>query len=154
MQLCFSKETATYNLSQARIFLSDIEVVLGQLSITNWGETVFNYLPNLMYIGGFEGNSSLTFRSALFISDNNASNIPNSDVSLRQMHFPRLVEVPAGNATFINSPDLCYVGNLEFYFRSSNQTLIYRDPIKPYNECGMYAHMWHCCNLLYIYINT
>ena len=90
MQLCFSEETATYNLSQARMFLSDIEVILGQLSITNWGETVFDYLPNLMYIGGFEANSSLTFRSALFISDNNPSNIPTSDVAKPKANtFPK-----------------------------------------------------------------
>ena len=133
------------------MFLSDIEVVLGQLSIANWGETIFDYLPNLMYIGEFEADSPLTFRNALFISDNNASNIPTSDVSLRQIHFPRLVEVPAGNATFINSPDLCYVGNLEFYFRSSNQKLIYRDQIKPYNECGMYVHVCHFFNSINIY---
>ena len=128
------------------MFLSDIEVILGQLAILNWGETVFDYLPNLMYIGGFEGNSSLTFRSALFIADNNPTSIPTSNVSLRQIHFPRLVEVPVGNITLINNPDLCYIGNLEFYFKSSNQTVIYTDPFdpsaipqKPYDECGMYA---------------
>ena len=128
------------------MFLSDIEVVLGQLAITNWGETAFDYLPNLMYIGGFEGNSSLSFSSALFIVDNNPTNIPSSDVSLRQIHFPRLVEVPVGNVTLNNNPDLCYIGNLEFYFKSSNQTVIYTDPFdssaipqKSYNECGMYA---------------
>ena len=143
-QLCFRDENAAYNLSQARMFLSDIEVVLGQLAIINWGETVFDYLPNLMYIGGFEGNSSLSFSNALFIIDNNATNIPSSDVTLRQIHFPRLVEVPVGNVTLLNNPDLCYIGNLEFYFKSSNQTVIYdvqpsAIPRKPYDECGMYA---------------
>ena len=128
------------------MFLSDIEVVLGQLSITNWGETVFDYLPNLMYVGGFEGNSSLTFQNALYIVDNNPTSIPSSDVSLRQIHFPRLVEVPVGNVTLNNNPDLCYIGNLEFYLKSSNQTVVYTDPFisssipqKPYNECGMYS---------------
>ena len=131
------------------MFLSDIEVVLGQLAITNWGETIFDYLPNLMYIGGFEGNSSLSFSNALFIVDNNANNIPSSDVTLRQIHFPRLVEVPVGNVTLNDNPDLCYIGNLEFYLTSSNQTVIYTDPIdssaipqKSYNECGMYAYLF------------
>ena len=146
-QLCFRDDNAPYNLSQARMFLSDIEVVLGQLAIINWGEAVFDYIPNLMYIGGFEGNSSLTFSDALFIVDNNATNIPSSDVTLRQIHFPRLVEVPVGNVTLNNNPDLCYIGNLEFYLKSSNQIVVYDDPVqpsaiprKPYDECGMYAH--------------
>ena len=128
------------------MFLSDIEVVLGQLSITNWGEPVFDYLPNLMYIGGFAENSSLgTFRSALFITDNNPAS-STSDVSLTQIHFPRLVQVPVGNVILFNNPDLCYIGRMEFYLNSSNQTVIYTDPFvpssvpqKPYNECGMYA---------------
>ena len=129
------------------MFLSDIEVVLGQLAITNWGETIFDYLPNLMYIGGFEGNTSLgTFRNALLIADNNPGAIPVSDVSLRQIHFPRLVEVPERNVTLINNPELCYVGSFEFYLKSMDQTVIYTDPLdplaipqKPYNECGTYA---------------
>ena len=139
------------------MFLSDIEVVLGQLSITNWGETVFDYLPNLMYVGGFEGNSSLTFDSALFITNNNPTSISSSDVSLRQIHFPRLVEVPVGNVTLYNNPDLCYIGNLEFYFVSSNQTVMYTHPIdasaiprKPYTECGTYACLWFNVNLVHL----
>ena len=147
-QLCFRDENAPYNLSQARTFLSDIEVVLGQLSITSWGEAVFDYLPNLMYIGGFEGNSSLTFRSALFIVDNNVADIPSSNVTLRQIHFPRLVEIPVGNVTLNDNPDLCFIGKLEFYLTSPNQVVIYDDPInpsaiprRPYNECGMYVTM-------------
>jgi len=123
--------------------LADIEVVLGQLAIVNWGEAVFDYLPNLMYIGGFEGNSSLTFTHALFIADNGPD--------LRQIHFPRLVEVPVGNITLINNPNLCYIGNLEFYLKSSDQTVRYMDPIDPtalpqipYNECGMSV----CLNML------
>ena len=145
-QYYFRDDNAPYNLSQARMFLSNIEVVLGQVAIINWGETVFDYLPNLMYIGGFEGNSSLTFQSALFIIDNNAIDIPTSNVTLRQIHFPRLVEVPVGNVTLNDNPDLCYIGNLEFYFKSSNQVVVYDDqfdpsaiPRKPYDECGMYA---------------
>ena len=148
----FRDENAPYNLSQARTFLSDIEVVLGQLAISNWGEAVFDYLPNLMYIGEFEGNSSLTFSNALFIVDNNPTSIPSSDVSLRQVHFPRLVEVPMGNVTLNNNPDLCLIGNLEFYLTSSDQTVIYTDPVissaiaqKPYNECGMSLY---ACNQL------
>ena len=146
--MCFRDENAPYNLSQARTFLSDIEVVLGQLAITNWGEAVFDYLSNLMYIGGFEGNSSLEFSNALFIVDNNPTSLPSSDVSLRQIHFPRLVKVPVGNVTLNNNPELCYIGNLEFYFASSNQTVILSDrvdpstiPQRPYDECGMYVCM-------------
>jgi len=138
--LFFRDENAPYNLSQARAFLADIEVVLGRLAIGNWGEAVFDYLPNLMYIGGFEGNSSLAFRRALFITDNGPH--------LRQIHFPRLVEVPVGNITLINNPNLCYIGNLEFYLKSSDQTVRYIDPVdptaipqKPYNECGTYDCM-------------
>ena len=138
------------------MFLSDIEVILGQLSINNWGETVFDYLPNLMYVGGFEGNSSLTFDSALFITNNNPTSISSSDVSLRQIHFPRLVEVPVGNVTLYNNPDLCYIGNLEFYFVSSNQTVMYTHPIdasaiarKPYTECGTYGCLWFNVNLVH-----
>ena len=96
--------------------MSDIEVVLGQLAITNWGEAVFDYLPNLMYIGGFEGNSSLTFRSALYIVDNSVTNIiPSFNVTLRQIYFPRLVEISVGNVTLYNNPELCFIGKLEFY---------------------------------------
>ena len=76
--------------------MSDIEVILGQLVISNWGATVFDYLPNLMYIGGFEGSSSLAADAldSLVIHDNNPFNIPLiSNVSLNQIHFPRLVEI-------------------------------------------------------------
>ena len=97
-----------------------------------------------MYIGGFEGNSSLTFRSALYIVDNNPIDIPSSNESLRQIHFPRLVEVPVGNVVLFDNPDLCYIGNMEFYLVSSNQTVVLIDPLnssslpqKPYDECGM-----------------
>ena len=144
--------------------MSDIEVVLGQLAITNWGETVFDYLPNLMYIGGFKGNSSLTFRSALYIVDNNPIYIPSSNVSLRQIYFPRLVEVPVGIVTLINNPDLCYIGNSEHYFVSSDQTVVFTDPInsssisqKRYNECGMYVckmSVIHFCTVTQLRYST
>ena len=150
-QLCFRDENAPYNLSQARTFLSDIEVVLGQLAITNWGEAVFDYLPNLMYIGGFEGNSSLTFSSALFIVDNNVAEIPSSNITLRQIHFPRLVEVPVGNVTLNDNPELCFIGKLEFYLTSPNQVVRYDDPVsssaipqRPYDECGTYVCNYAC----------
>ena len=110
-------ENSPSNLSQARTFLSDIEVILGQLVISNWGETVFDYLPNLMYIGGFEGNSSLAADAldSLAITDNNPTNVPTSNVSLIQIHFPRLVEISGLDILLINNPDLCYIGELEYY---------------------------------------
>ena len=139
--LSFRAENAAYNLSQARTILSNIEVVLGQLAINTWGETVFDYLPNLMYIGGFEGKSSLTFSNALVIASSNPADIPFSNVSLKQIHFPRLVAVPMGNIALIDNPDLCYIGELEYYVPSpSNQTVIYDtvDGIarKNYSDCG------------------
>ena len=138
----FRDENVRYNLSQARMFLSDIEVILGRLVIANWRETVFDYLPNLMYIGGFEGSTSLgTLNNSLVITDNS---IPFSDVNLMQVHFPRLVEVSEGNIRVTNNIDLCYIGSLEFYLNSPNQMVIYTDafdpsaiPQKPYSECGM-----------------
>ena len=140
----FRDENVRYNLSQARIFLSDIEVILGRLVIANWREPVFDYLPNLMYIGGFEGSTSLgTFHNSLVIADNS---IPFSDVNLTQIHFPRLVEVSEGNIRLINNIGLCYIGSLEFYLNSPNQMVIHRVPFnlsaisqKPYNECGTYV---------------
>ena len=104
-----------------------------------------------MYIGGFEGNSSLTFNSALFIVDNNVADIPSSNVTLRQIHFPRLVEVPVGNVTLNDNPELCFIGRLEFYLTSQNQVVRYDDPVnpsaipqRPYNECGMYVRNYAC----------
>ena len=141
-----------FNLSQARTFLSNIEIILGQLIISNWGETVFDYLPNLMYIGGFEGNSSLADDAldSLFIGDNNPVNTPSSSVSLTQIHFPKLVEISGLDVYVINNPDLCYIGELEYYKASSNQTVIYSTidgiPRKSYNDCGMFllvnCHMY------------
>ena len=125
--------------------MSDIEVILGQLVISNWGETVFDYLPNLMYIGGFEGNSSLAADAldSLAITDNNSTNVPSSNVSLIQIHFPRLVEISGLDIFLINNPDLCYVGELEYYKVLSNQTVIYSTvegvPRKDYSDCGRFC---------------
>ena len=140
------RDSTTTNLSQARMFLSDIEIILGQLVISNWGEAVFDYLPNLMYIGGFEGNSSLADDAldSLLIVDNNPlnNNFASSNVSLNQIHFPKLVEISGLDIFLLNNPDLCYIGELEYYKASSNQTVIYSTldgiPRKSYNDCGMY----------------
>ena len=138
-------ENSPFNLSQARTILSDIEVILGQLVISNWGEAVFDYLPNLMYIRGFEGNSSLAADAldSLAITDNNPTNVPTSNVSLIQIHFPRLVEISGLDVLLINNPDLCYIGELEYYKASSNQTVIYStlegSPRKNYSDCGMFC---------------
>ena len=142
----FRDSTAT-NLSQVRMSLSDIEIILGQLVISNWGEAVFDYLPNLMYIGGFERNSSLADNAvySLFIADNNPvnNNFASSNVSLNQIHFPKLVEISGLNISLINNPDLCYIGEFEYYKASSNQTVIYSNfsgiPRKSYHDCGMYV---------------
>ena len=141
----FRRESSVANLSQARMSLSNIEVILGQLVISNWGEAVFDYLPNLMYIGGFEGNSSLpdNVLDSLIIADNNPvnNNFASSNVSLNQIHFPKLVEVSGLDIFLINNPNLCYIGELEYYKASSNQTVIYSTadgiPRKSYSDCGM-----------------
>ena len=121
--------------------LSDIEVILGQLLISNWGEAVFDYLPNLMYIGGFEGNSSLTDNvlDSLYIADNNPvnNNFASSNVSLNQIHFPKLVEISGLDINLVNNPGLCYIGELEYHKVSSNQTVRYNMGEKNYSECGM-----------------
>ena len=122
--------------------MSDIEVILGQLVIADWGETVFDYLPNLMYIGGFEGNSSLATDTldSLIVNYNNPVYIPTSNVSLIQIHFPRLVEISGLDIFLINNPDLCYIGELEYYKASSNQTVRYREMgRKNYSNCGTYV---------------
>ena len=142
-------DNSPFNLSQARTFLSDIEVILGQLVIGNWGETVFDYLPNLMYIGGFEGNSSLAENAldSLYIHDNNPVNIPTSNVSLNQIHFPRLVEISGKDIFLINNPDLCYIGELVYYNASSSQRVIYSTAgiaRKSYSDCGMFCECF--CN--------
>ena len=140
-------ESSPFNLSQARISLSDIEVILGQLVISNWGEAVFDYLPNLMYIGGFEGNTSLpdNARFSLLIHDNNPLYIPSSSVSLAQMHFPKLRKVSGFNVVLINNPNLCYIGELEYYKASPNQTVTYSTadgiPRKSYSDCGKFVKL-------------
>ena len=125
------------------MFLSDIEVILGQLVISNWGEAVFDYLPNLMYIGGFEGTTSLPENTvySLVFHDNNPvnNNFASSSVSLNQIHFPKLVEISRFNSYLVNNPDLCYIGELEYYKALSNQTVTYGPaiPRKSYSDCGM-----------------
>ena len=141
----FRKESSVANLSQARTSLSSIEVILGALFISNWGEAVFDYLPNLMYIGGFEGNTSLpnTTRFSLVFHDNNPvnNNFASSNVSLNQIHFPKLVEISRFDIYLVNNPDLCYIGELEYYKASSNQTVTYDTAggiaRKSYSDCGM-----------------
>ena len=136
--------------------LSDIEIILGALVISNWGEAVFDYLPNLMYIGGFDGNSSLAddARFSLLIHDNNPvnNNFASSNVSLNQIHFPKLVEISRFDIYLVNNPDLCYIGELEYYKASPNQTVIYdtNEGIarKNYNDCGTFTML---CQLLYFY---
>ena len=147
-------ENSSSNLSQAKTFLSDIKVILGQLLISNWGETVFDYLPNLMYIGGFEGNSSLAedALNLLAINDNNPNDISTSNVSLIQIHFPRLVEISGLDIYLNDNPDLCYIGELEYYKASSNQTVIYSTvediARKDYSDCGMFCNINVFCELL------
>ena len=108
-----------------------------------------------MYIGGFEGSSSLAADAldSLVIHDNNPFNIPLiSNVSLNQIHFPRLVEISGLDIFLINNPDLCYIGELEYYKASSNQTVRYSTlqgiPRKNYSDCGMF-----CEKLLIILFN-
>ena len=93
-----------------------------------------------MYIGGFEGHSSLVDgdHDSLFISDNNPITTPSS-VSLNQIHFPKLVKISRLGVYLFNNPNLCYLGELTYY---TNQPVIYVEidgiPIKNYNDCGMY----------------
>ena len=128
------------NLTQARENLSSIEVILGRLVIANWGEEVFDYLPNLMYIGGFQGDTALAdnYLDSLIISDNNPASHAAYTVSLTQIHFPRLAEISGLDMWMINNPILCYVGELEYYKASPNQTVIYSGSTarRDYNECG------------------
>ena len=117
------------------MFLSDIEVILGQLEISNWGEAIFDYLPNLMYVGGFEGNSSLTSGSpdSFGILDN---------AVLEQVHFPRLVQVSGLNATIANNPNLCFIGDLEYYLAPELQVVDITPTLnatKSYSECGKFS---------------
>ena len=128
-------------MTQAREDLSSIEVILGRLIISGWGEEVFDYLPNLMYIGGFQGDTTLpdTYLDSLEISDNNPSFNPLViTVSLTQIHFPRLVEISVLGAYVVNNPTLCYIGELEYYITSPNLIVLYdgATAVKPYSECG------------------
>ena len=115
-------------------------MVLGTLTISGWGEEVFDYLPNLMYIGGFEGQSALADDAydSLEISDNNPSHNPAViTVSLTQIHFPKLVAISVLGAYAVNNPTLCYIGELEYYITSPNLTVLYDTAaVRPYNECG------------------
>jgi len=128
------------NLTQARQDLSSIEVILGRLTINFWGEEVFDYLPNLMYIGGFEGETTLTddYLDSLIISDNNPASSDSLTVSLTQIHFPKLVGISVLSVFVANNPTLCYIGVLEYYLTSPNLTVLYDGAaaVRPYSECG------------------
>ena len=101
---------------------------------------MFDYLPNLMYIGGFEGDTALpdTYLDSLEISDNNPTFSSLITVSLTQVHLPRLVEISVLGAYVVNNPTLCYIGLLEYYITSPNLTVLYdgATAVKPYSECG------------------
>jgi len=140
--LIFFHSTQSLNLTQAREDLSSIEVILGTLTISGWGEEVFDFLPNLMYIGGFEGETALADGAfdSLAISDNNPSHNPAViTVNLTQIHFPKLVGISMLGAYVVNNPTLCYIGVLEYYLTSSNLTVFYdgATAVRPYSECGM-----------------
>jgi len=128
-------------LTQAREDLSSIEVILGRLTISFWGEEVFDYLPNLMYIGGFKGETALpdTYLDSLIISDNNPASSALISVSLTQIHFPRLVGISTLGIFVVDNPTLCYIGLLEYYLTSPNLTVLYdgATAVRPYSECGM-----------------
>jgi len=131
---------------QAKEDLSSIEVILGTLTISGWGEEVFDYLPNLMYIGGFEGDTALRDNAidSLAVHDNAMSHNPAIiTVSLTQIYLPKLVEISGLDIFIVNNPTLCYIGELEYYKAWTNQTIIYDDPAipesigrRPYRECG------------------
>ena len=102
---------------------------------------MFDYLPNLMYIGGFEGDTALPddYLDSLVISDNNPTFVPATiTVSLTQIHFPKLVEISMLGAYVVNNPTLCYIGLLEYYITSPNLTVLYdgASVVRPYSECG------------------
>ena len=107
---------------------------------------MFDYLPNLMYIGGFEGDTALpdTYLDSLRISDNNPNFSTLLTVSLTQIYLPRLVEISvssaynASGAYVVNNPTLCYIGELEYYITSPNLTVLYdgATAVRPYSECG------------------
>ena len=128
------------SLTQVKEDLSSVEVILGQLVITGFGVEVFDYLPNLMYIGGFEGETAIDSGDfdALEISDNTISANPtNVPFNLTQIHFPKLVGISTKGAYLVNNPFLCYIGLLDYYITPPNLTLEYGDmAVRPYSECG------------------
>ena len=123
---------------------SNVEVILGQLAIANWEEEVFDYLPNLMYIGGFDGNSALTqdaLDSVAIVDNDPASSI--SNVSLMQVYLPKLVKIFGLDIFIVNNPNLCYIGDMEYYKASPDQKVLYAstDDLaitgrQPYDECS------------------
>ena len=125
---------------QVKEDLSHIEVILGRLTISFWGEEVFDYLPNLMYIGGFEGETALqdTYLDSVIISDNNPASSISLTISLTQIHFSKLVEISELGVYVVNNPTLCYIGLLEYYITSPNLTILYdgASAVRPYSECG------------------
>jgi len=145
-KLLYFYSSENVSLIQVKDDLSSIEVILGTLTISGWGEEVFDYLPNLMFIGGFEGQSALVDGAydSLAIHDNTPSHNPAViSVSLTQIHFPKLVEISGLDIFVANNPTLCYIGELEYYKASRNQTVIYTDTLnisaigrRPYSECG------------------
>ncbi|XP_065887560.1 epidermal growth factor receptor-like [Dysidea avara] len=142
------------NLMQVKEDLSHIEVILGRLTISFWGEEVFDYLPNLMYIGGFEGETALqdTYLDSVIISDNNPASSISLTISLTQIHFSKLVEISELGVYVVNNPTLCYIGLLEYYITSPNLTILYdgASAVRPYSECvaaGMSCHSQ--CNETY-----
>ena len=129
------------NLTQVKEDLSSVEVIRGQLIISGFGTgEVFDYLPNLMYIGGFDGVTIIDSGDldSVEISDNTASvNPTNIPFNLTQVHFPKLVGISTKGAYFVNNPSLCYIGLLEYYITSPNLTVFYDDmAVRPYSECG------------------
>ena len=129
------------NLTQVKEDLSSIEVIRGQLIISGFGtDEVFDYLPNLMYIGGFDGETAIDSGDldSLEISDNTVSvNPTNIPFNLTQVHLPKLVGISTKGAYLVNNPSLCYIGLLEYYITSPNRIVEYHDmAVRPYSECG------------------
>ena len=129
------------NLTQVKEDLSSIEVIRGQLIISGFGtDEVFDYLPNLMYIGGFDGETAIDSGDldSLEISDNTVSvNPTNIPFNLTQVHLPKLVGISTKGAYLVNNPSLCYIGLLEYYITSPNLEVLYDDmAVRPYSECG------------------
>ena len=116
-------------------------MIRGQLIISGFGtDEVFDYLPNLMYIGGFDGETAIDSGDldSLEISDNTVSvNPTNIPFNLTQVHLPKLVGISTKGAYLVNNPSLCYIGLLEYYITSPNLEVLYDDmAVRPYSECG------------------